>query len=858
MAVAALCLVFATALALRRNRLVLALVLGLTTISVDGLLMVLASSDAFPDTDLRRHLARQSFRISEPVSFEGCVVRESEPRGEDSVAIIELTAFLQKDRWTACQGKGILRVPEPGTQTHQGERLLRGDKVKGWATWKIPRNFENPGSTDSARMLARRGIFVIGRVKSLRLLETVPGGCTNPWTRLANLAGDRVRQSLEPLRKNGRVRSAAILASLIIGDYSGLDTTTRETFQNSGTYHVLVISGLHVAWIAGLLIQCLKLIRVPERARYLSALAAILLYTCVVGFQASITRCLWMFLLYLAGRMLFRRADSVNVLLVSALILLVGEPNWLFEAGFQLSFLSVAAIALTAAPAVQEYLKPLCAPLRFAGKPDRLFLQPGAWHRRGRFLRTRYEIFVEEASDSWSPWASGILLVACRALAATGFSLGSLILTSAAVQIWIEPLLACYFNRMSWISPAANLVIVPCSSIVLGAGVFATLVAGVPVLGPESIHLAGSLASFLLSCASNSASISGAWQRCPTPSAAWVLAGILLLFLWSFFEWHRLWIPIAGIAVLLACLSRGSVPGLGILFEQVRAATCSQEKWDRNTAVLSMTFLDVGEGDSIVIRFPDKRFWVLDGGGLRQAPSEEEGAYRFDIGEAVVSRYLWHFWVGRIDRLLLSHPDADHAGGVPAIMRNFSIGRFDFSQGGSDRMISECTSIAREKRIRTHQLFDGAEERIGSVAVRVLNPPAKPVLNSTNENSMVLEISFKRFSALLTGDLEKSGEMELLSHQKISRCSLLKVAHHGSRSGTTDPFLSRIQPRWGIISAGRNNPYGHPSQEILKRLRQHGAQPILTVDEGAVTFETDGKRFILKSHVRGVLARGVL
>ena len=381
LAAAGILLCCAAFMALRRDRLALSLGAGLAAIAVSGLLMALAHRDGFSDSDLRYLLSRRAFPLNEPVSFEGCVVEDGALRGNDSAATVELNAFLKKDMWVACQGKGILRVALPGGDTEPSAELVRGDRIKGWAVWQNPRNYENPGSADRTGLLSRRGIFILGRTKSTRLLERIPGGCSNPWTRFAAATAAHVRKSLEPIAKNEKGQPAAVLSSLVIGDYSGLNNATRETFQNSGTYHVLVVSGLHVAWIAGLLLQFFKLIRLPERFRYCLAAFAILLYTCVVGFQASITRCLWMFLLYLIARMIFRTADAINILLAAGLILLVAQPDWLFENGFQLSFLSVIAIAMTAVPALNKYVKPLWNPLAHSGKSGRLFLQPGSWHR---------------------------------------------------------------------------------------------------------------------------------------------------------------------------------------------------------------------------------------------------------------------------------------------------------------------------------------------------------------------------------------------------------------------------------------------------------------------------------------------
>jgi competence protein ComEC len=861
-AAASFLLLLASFLALHRKRVILSLVTGCSAVVLSGLLMGLASRDSIRDSDLRCHISRHSLVLNEPVPSEGCVIKDSEMDGEESRTIVELLAFRQKDRWVRCNGKAILTFPSMNPENPQGQefKLIRGDRIRGWATWNVPRNFENPGSTDRVVFLARRGIFLIGRTKSLRLMETIPGGCTDPWTEVANFTRARVHRSLESLGSGRTGQSAAILASLMIGDYSQLETATREVFQNSGTFHVLVISGLHVAWITGLFLQFLKLIRLPERIRYFLASGLILLYTGIVGFQASITRCLWMFLLYLIGRMIFRQADAVNILFGSALILLSARPNWLFETGFQLSFISVMAIALTAVPAINTYLKPVCHPLIFAGRSDRLFLQPGRYHRLGRVVRFRCELFVEEMTDHFPPFISRVLLLLCRSMAGTGSAIGSLLLTSLCVQIWLQPLLAFYFNRISWISALANIVIVPLSSIVLAVGIAGAICSCFPSIGLSLMKIAGLLASLLLSCADRITALPGAWQRCPTPTLPWVLVGILLLLAWSFFGWRRFWIPCAAIAALLACLSCASLPAFGILLEKCRHALQSKGEttWESEAPILSITFLDVGEGDSMVISFPDKKIWVLDAGGLLQSGAQEDSTNGFDLGEEVVSRYLWHFWINGVDRLILSHSDRDHAGGMLAVMKNFPIDRFVYPFVGPDRIIATILDKARENRIETEPSHVGMAERIGLVTARVLNPPIHKLFATTNENSLVLEIFFKRFSALLTGDLEKAGESEVLSRPGMGRHLLLKVGHHGSRFGTSDAFLARTRPRWAVISAGRNNSFGHPAKETLTRILRHRARPVSTMEEGAVTFETDGLRYVLKSHLSGILERGKL
>jgi competence protein ComEC len=850
-ACAAVLLICAAALSLSRDRLFLSLTLGLWAIGLCGLLLALARRDGFETSDARSLLSRSAFPLDESLAFDGCVVEESQKRGDETVATIELRAIRKNDQWQPCQGGGLLRMsanPPEDAPIPQG-KLQYGDRVRGWATWHTPRNYQNPGSSDHVANLQRRGISLIGRAKSPRLLEVVPQDCAPFWGKAVVWVRNRLRGSLQNLARDGKQREAAILASVVIGDYSELDTSTREVFQNTGTYHVLVVSGLHVGWIAWVFIRLFQFLRIPNGLSRVLSAAGILFYTCVIGFQASITRCLWMFILYLIGQSLFRRASPNNILFASALFLLAVRPDWLPDAGFQLSFLSVMAICQMAVPLTEKKLRPALEPLRHAADPERLFLQPGRWHRIGRRLRCRCELLVEACEDRWGPRLSGWLLVLSRNSAGLMMLLGETILVSASVQIWLEMVLAHHFNRLSWISPFANIVAVPASSLVLAAGMGAALVAHIPVLARPVLHTASLLASFLFSSNQWMSNIPVAWQRCPTPPLAWVLAVLMIVFAWCLWEWKRLWIPWLLVAGSLGILSVGRMPDLWV---------SHKKDWRDRARSLRLTFLDVGQGDSIVVRFPDRRIWIVDAGGIRQGPSQDDNAGAFDIGEAVVSRYLWWEWTRNLDRLVISHPDVDHVGGAQTLLKNFQTAELVYGETASDTLLNQILDVAEMRGVPARLVSAGEREVAGGVAVQILNPPADRAGRTTNENSIVLRLVFGDFSALLTGDLEKSAETQLLTEGQNLNSLLLKVAHHGSRAATLDPFLERVRPRWAVLSVGRNNPFGHPSRETLLRLLHHGVLPLLTLDQGAVTFETDGTHYILESHVGGLLEEGTL
>jgi competence protein ComEC len=889
LALAALALISAAILALKSDRCYLALFLILPTISLCGCMLALAQRDSYPGMDLRRLTRSSAVSYDDPSQFEGCVTRDSNVQGDEIASTVDLHAIRNKHgEWVPCRGKAIIRWPANSSKDGSSpeDLLKQGDRVRGSSTFRPPRNYRNPNSIDRIALLERRGIFLLGRVKSAQLLEVIPGDCNSPWEDAAVAVRQRIRLNLNTLIGEKKPKEAAILASVVVGDYSDLDDVTRESFQNSGTYHALVVSGLHVALLAWALLSGFRLLGVPtEWGRLLSA-CGILFYTCIVGFQASISRCLWMFVLYLTGQMLFRRAKPTNLLLACASSLLAVCPNWLFDVGFQLSFLSVAAISMMAVPLIERSFRPLLSPLINCSDPERLSLESGRWQQFGRRLRWRCELWTEACRDygellqhsvhphdhfmvrcrdsvkgiagQASCWASRGIPILCRLVGKAGFEVGNMAIVSFSVQLWLEMLLAYHYNRLSWIAPLANLLVVPLSSLTLGAGLFSALTAGIPILSNLTLEIAGWLASLLLSAAGWMSSLPAAWQRCPTPNLAWVIAGILVLAASCFFSLKRLWIPTSLVILSLLSLSFGFNPWKYLVTSASKEMGFHTKNWDASPDLLTMTFLDVGEGDAIVTQFPNGRIWVLDSGGIRNSTIQEGGISPFDVGEAVVSRYLWWIWVSRLDRLLLSHPDQDHAGGMTALLRNFRVSRFDYSGGNGDAILQQIlvtagnagATLGRVKR--TDRLDEG------EVAVEVLNPRLDFSERSTNEDSMTLLMRYRRFSALLTGDLEKSGETDLLSSAHDIRASLLKVAHHGSRYATSDPLIERVTPAWGIVSAGRNNPFGHPSRFVLLRLLRHGARPLITLDQGAITIVTDGLRYRISSHVGGMLESGTL
>jgi competence protein ComEC len=284
LALAVCALVCAASVALFRNRLSLCLCLGLCAIGLDGVLLALSERDGYAQNDVRSLLASGSLPLGDLVLLDGCALEDSSQRGPDTVTTVELHGLRRKDSWVSCTGQVQLRVAVPSDQQLPGSVLMYGDGVRAWADCDIPRNFRNPGSADRVGLLARRGIHLLARVKSPRLLEILPHDCGTLWDRAVVAVRRSLRERLLRLRQEGNPQQAAVLSSIVLGDYVDLSTETRAEFQNAGTYHVLVVSGLHVSTIAWILIRLLRLMRVPPVAGKLLAACGILFFTCLVGF----------------------------------------------------------------------------------------------------------------------------------------------------------------------------------------------------------------------------------------------------------------------------------------------------------------------------------------------------------------------------------------------------------------------------------------------------------------------------------------------------------------------------------------------------------------------------------------------
>jgi competence protein ComEC len=268
---------------------------------------------------------------------------------------------------------------------------------------------------------------------------------------------------------------------------------------------------------------------------------------------------------------------------------------------------------------------------------------------------------------------------------------------------------------------------------------------------------------------------------------------------------------------------------------------------------LELTVLDVGQGDSLFLSFPHGRTMLVDGGG--EIGTFHAGGMRsgIDVGEDVVSPYLWSRGLKKIDVIALTHAHEDHLGGLSAIFENFRVGELWVGRDIHSAAYRELLAAARAHGVPIHHLKQGDLFSEDGVSGCVLWPDdLTEGPSAKNDDSMVLRLTDGAESFLLAGDVERPSERRILAEAQPVQANFLKVAHHGSKTSTTEPFLLAAHPEFAAISAGRDNIFGHPSPEVTERLEAGGVRVFRTDRDGAITASTDGHELGVSAFVHGV------
>jgi competence protein ComEC len=860
--------------AVRSNRMAAASIWLILATLLAGATLEMIERRAAPD-GIKRLLDEAIIASGDPVELTGVLERPPETAPDS----FYLTLSVEKLRLKQIErdASGVVELMAPlHDKTFRDEydslELRYGARIQVMTTLERADNFRNPGVSSFTEYLERKGYDATGVIKSPLLVEHldesrvfVPLAWLYEW-----------RQKLErEMKARFSTETAGVLDAALLGNRYNLSHAAAERFREGGTFHVLVISGLHISFIGGLVFLIAR--RITRNRLWQFALSTIVLwsYAVAVGAQASVVRAALMFTLVALAPVVSRRASSLNSLGGAALLLLVWRPSDLFDPSFQLTFLSVLVIVVLAWPLLQKMATtgtwrpsqetphpPTCARwLRTLS--ETLFWSEREWKQEIAGANYSYKLFK-------TPLAAR--LERYHLQRPLRYATGAVVV-SASVQLGLLPLLIIYFHRLSLASVVLN----------IGVGLLMALLGMISLVAIVVAHISSTLAAPLIVSANG---VNWLMTHSVDPFSR---AGVASLRLPEYSGWGA---PVyvlyyISLALLALALARWNplAPAMRSSIRHRRKTTYIAAMLQlillfvivihplsagRPDSKLRVDFLDVGQGDSALVTMPDGTTLLIDGGGrpsfrVRKADAQEDASAQSDeeeqpferdsrsIGEAVVSEYLWWRGLDRVDYILATHADADHIDGLNDVARNFKVRAALVARTpGDDPEYEKFAETLRAKSIRLNVIGAGDVLRFGNVTATVYwpIPGADSNAPSRNNDSIVLRLQLGERTILMTGDVEKEGEVAMLNAKSDLRSDVVKVPHHGSRTSSTENFVAATHPRLAVISVGLTSMFGHPNKEVVERWRASGAEVLTTGRRGTITLTTDGRNLTVDSFVR--------
>lgn len=746
-----------------------------------------------------------------PVTLEGQVLRLA--KGGPNRTTLDLSAQVLTVETAVVPVSGRVRVTaydfEPAVEAGDIVRIRH-------LRLRQPSGFRNPGAFDYGRYLARRDIYATGSLSRKEHIEVVQHASSVLLKRFTQFKSELAGWIAAAMDED----EAAITTEMALGVRSALPPQVREAFNASGTVHLLSVSGFHVAAVYGAVFFLLRFLIKQVRFRLLgrvsggprpsklaatSALAVVMGYACLVTLDGLVD-------LVDPNFPAIRSTIMIATFVFAYLIDRDGDP-------FNIALLA-ALLILGLEPFA---LFGIGFQLSFVGVLTIFYAY--------RFLSP---LNMDDTEQRRSPQAVTRLKGWLR----------DVVVVSTFASLGTTPLILYHFERLPLIAPLANIIVAPLASIAVPSAIIASFTTQIlPPLGSILLCLTGVIVKSMYGVIRFFAALPYAAPYIGAVSLPTVMLAYAALLLLPYSPRHRIarWGSIGGAVMVSIWLA------WPWLFPAGRGQ-------------LLVTFLDVGHGDASFIRFPHGTTMLIDSGG----------SYRddIDIGARVVAPFLRHTRVRRLDYLVATHPQSDHAKGFGVILRDFRVGQF-WDNGAPLR--SEWYGALRDVAVQRGIYQDVVAEGytapvIDGVHLELLHPsatfqpPTKRRGDRTdvgeNNRSLVLKLTYGVISFLFTGDIEQEAESVLLQTSNGLRATVLKVPHHGSRSSSTDAFVRAVDPRVAVFSVQRDSRFGHPHPTVVERYRTLGARIFRTDEHGAITVRTDGRSVWIEPYSGGPAVLG--
>lgn len=592
---------------------------------------------------------------------------------------------------------------------------------------------------------------------------------------LANKVSNSMKIKIEQNLSN---ETSKLLSGILIGNKNNLQKEIQEDFRNSSLSHVLAISGMHVSYIMLGITFVINKMKFNKKVSKIITIFILLFFIILTGKTASVTRACFMSSYIILASLFHKKAHVLASISISLLIILIINPYLILDIGLQLSYGGTIGIVLIY-PILKKVKKK---------KEDK---------------SSKFKKIIHKIKDK-------IL---------------DIILITISANLVIFPIVLFHYNTISFTFIISNLLISPIIGIIIILGfisVFASYI--ISPISKVMFLILQTFLNLLIKIAHFCAELPFSKVYFPTPKIYVII--IYYVFLIFIILARNKIIVIKKINKKIIIIFVIIIIILNLILNFI-------------PKTFTISFIDVGQGDSMLILTPKGKKILIDGGGSRDEES-------FNIGKQTLIPYLLNKGITKLDYILISHFDSDHVGGILSVLEELKVEKVIICEQEENENYRRFKEIVKNKKIKVYVVKKGDNVKIEeNILLNILWPKDEKIKeNAINNNSIVAKLNYKNFSILLTGDIEKIAENEILKeyeNSNILNANILKVAHHGSKSSSINEFLEKVKPQIALIGVGEKNTFGHPNEGVLKRLENINTKIYRTDKKGEITIKINRK-----------------
>lgn len=738
------------------------------------------------------------YKNMEIVKGEGIVISYKEEREYDDVYKIKIKNIDNKSKYkNTCL---YLKIPKK-----KKIELNYGDKIEFKGEFLEPTLSRNKGGFNYKNYLKTKKIY--GSVK-LEVIQIKSKIKSSSILRLFNEINIKIKKNIDSTMDK---ETASIIKGILLGDKKGIEENTQEDFKVANLSHILAVSGMHVAYLI-LGIEIIFKNIVGKRNNRIITILILIFYVGIVGFSSSLVRAAIMGILAIGALLVHRRNDIATSISISLLIILIYNPFLIMDVGLQLSYLGTLGIIL--------------------------------------FHKTIYEILrnikIKNKKYKYKINRKLILIVD---------KIKEILAVTISAQLFIFPVMIYHFNMLGTYFILTNIFV----SIIIGpiviVGAFKIIFSFISLSFAKFISNILEILVFILLQIIKIGELPFSKIYLPTPSIGFILIYyiciLIINYIWKAYNNKtpsttelRVRNTIAVIKYKIKQNQKTFKKILIIMLIVVTTISIVNIKIKN----LEVHFIDVGQGDCTFIVTPENKTILIDAGG--------SSSKKFDVGKSTVLPYILDKGYTKLNYVFISHFDQDHVGGILSILDEIKIEKIIIGkQKESSANYEEFVRKVKERKIEVVVAKKGDKLKIErNLYFDVLWPGKERVEeNAINNNALVLKFNYYKFNMLLAGDIEKVAEEKILEEYKdknILKSDILEIAHHGSKSSSTEEFLEAVKPEIALIGVGKNNLFNHPSKEIIERLKKRKIRIYRTDEDGEISFVVNKKGKIFKSNIQ--------